>query len=71
MKTKLEKEILNKMSQDPNNWKWMFYFNRKDSRLIVPKFIPAMGWTLNFASPYSYLFLIAIVIIAIASKYFK
>jgi uncharacterized membrane protein len=71
MKTNLEKEILNRMSQDPNNWKGMFYFNRKDPRLIVPKFIPALGWTLNFASPYSYLFIIVLIVIIIATKFLK
>jgi len=71
MKTKHDKEILNAMSKNPNNWRGIFYFNRKDPRLIVPKLDPSMGWTLNFASPYSYLFLIAIVLIIIASAYFK
>jgi uncharacterized membrane protein len=35
---------------NPLNWKWgIFYFNRKDSRVIVPKRINSLGWTLNFA----------------------
>ena len=35
---------------DPQNWKWgIFYVNAKDSRLIVPKRIMGLGWTLNFA----------------------
>lgn len=71
MKSKLEKEILDSMSKNPNNWKGIFYFNPRDSRLIVPKLNPAMGWTLNFASPYSYLFLIALVLIIFASYYLK
>ena len=71
MKTKLEREILDTMSKNPSNWKGMFYFNRKDPRLMVPKYNPAMGWTLNFASPYTYLFLIALVLIIIASKFLK
>lgn len=29
-------------------WKWgMFYFNTKDSRIILPK-ADGLGWTLNF-----------------------
>jgi uncharacterized membrane protein len=37
-------------SDDPLNWKWgIFYVNRNDSRLIVPKRIKSLGWTLNFA----------------------
>jgi len=71
MKTKLEKEILDTMSKNLNNWKGIFYFNHRDPRILVPKFNPAMGWTLNFASPYSYLFLIAIVLIVIASQFLK
>ncbi len=71
MKTKHDKEILNSMSKNPNNWRGIFYFNRKDRRLIVPKFDPSMGWTLNFSSPYSYLFIIAIILIIIASTYLK
>lgn len=71
MKIKLEKEILDTMSKNPGNWKGIFYFNRKDPRLIVPKLNPLMGWTLNFASPYSYLFLIVLVIIIVASQFLK
>jgi uncharacterized membrane protein len=64
MKTKLDRQILDTMSKDPGNWKGPFYFNRKDPRLLVPKFYPALGWTLNFASPYAYLTLILIFAIA-------
>jgi len=71
MKTRLEKEILDTMSRNPNNWKGPFYFNRKDPRLIVPKFISSLGWTLNFASPYSYVFLIALALIIIAFQFLK
>lgn len=69
MKSKTEKEIENTMNKNPNNWKGIFYFNRKDYRLIVPKRDPSLGWTLNFASPYTYLFLIAIAAIALVSEY--
>ena len=34
MKTKLDKEILNTMSKDPGNWKGLFYFNRKASKIL-------------------------------------
>ncbi len=45
------------MEQDFNkdnfeNWKYgVFYFNRNDHRLIVPKKIESLGRTLNFANP--------------------
>ena len=70
MKTKLDKEILDTMSKNPNNWKGVFYFNRKDPRLMVPKLYPSMGWTFNFASPYSYILILSIVLIIIATQYF-
>jgi uncharacterized membrane protein len=68
MKTKLDKQILDTMSKDPGNWKGPFYFNRKDTRLMVPKLYPSLGWTFNFASPYSYVTLGAIIMIIIVVK---
>ncbi len=55
--------------QESNNWIGVLYFNRKDSRVIVPKRISGMGWTLNFANPYTYIILIAIISIIIISSY--
>ena len=65
MKNKLDNNILNNMSKDPENWKGSFYFNRKDPRLSVPKQDPSLGFTLNFASPFAYLTILAIIIILI------
>lgn len=70
MKTRLDRAILDSMSKNPNNWKGIFYFNNKDPRLIVPKQNVYMGWTFNFASPYSYATLICIILIIIATNYF-
>lgn len=70
MKSKLEKAILDSMSKNPNNWKGVFYFNPKDPRLLVRKINPRMGWSFNFASPYSYITLICIILITIASIVF-
>ncbi len=69
MKKKPNKQILDAMSRNPDYWKGPFYFNRKDPRLIVPKLNPAMGMTLNFASPYTYLLVIAIILILVGSQY--
>ena len=37
---------------NPDNWrgpKWAaVYFSKRDSRVWVPKRIPALGWTVNF-----------------------
>ena len=37
--------------KDPRNWKWYVYFCKADPRVIVPKRLKWMGWTLNFARP--------------------
>lgn len=71
MKLKLEQQILDNMSEDPNNWRGPFYFNRKDPRLMVPKINPELGWTFNFASPYSYVTLIITVGVAIYVSFFS
>ena len=45
--------------KDPNNWVWgIFYYNKKDSRIFVPKRIQWMGITVNFANRKTYLFLL-------------
>ncbi len=65
MKNKLDNNILNNMSKDPGNWKGPFYFNRKDPRLSIPKQDPSLGFTFNFASPFAYLAILAIIIILV------
>jgi uncharacterized membrane protein len=40
-----------KWLNDPNNWIWgIFYYNKEDKRILPPKRIPIMGWTVNFAN---------------------
>ena len=66
MKTQFEQNESDGMRNDPENYKWgIFYFNPRDSRSILPKRNKWMGWTLNFANPYSYLILLGIVLFAI------
>lgn len=49
---------------DPKNYRFgIFYYNRKDSRAVVPKWQRARGWTLNFANPLAYLLILAILAI--------
>jgi uncharacterized membrane protein len=61
MESKPSKETLEKWSKDPNNWIWgMFYYNKKDQRLILPKRIAWMGLTINFANYKSVLLMIGI-----------
>lgn len=53
------------MNTNPENYKLgIFYFNKSDSRIFVPKMISKMGWTLNFARPESYI-IIAVFIVLI------
>ena len=50
--------------EDPDNWHggfWGIYKSEKDSRLLVPKKNPKMGWTFNFAKPQAYLILAGIL----------
>jgi uncharacterized membrane protein len=57
-----DNDAFNRWHQDPENWKWgLFYFNRKDSRLMVPKRVASMGITLNFAHPLAMLVFILII----------
>lgn len=70
MKTKYEIENIEEMNKNPKNWKGIIYFNHKDSRLIVPKINPNLGWTLNFGNPFSYILLIGMISIIVAVTYF-
>jgi uncharacterized membrane protein len=71
MKKRPDKVFLDEMSRNPNYWKGVFYYNPRDPRLMVPKLIPSMGWTLNFASPWAYVSLGLIILITIASVLFQ
>jgi uncharacterized membrane protein len=54
------------MKTNPENYKWgIFYFNPKDKRVILPKMNAALGWTLNFGSPITYLIIAAFVLLLI------
>ena len=66
MKKKVEKDIIDSMSTNPNNWKGIFYVNSKDPRIIVPKINRSFGWTLNFGHKVSYLGILLIILIIVA-----
>ena len=58
---------MNDPIDDMENYKWnTFYYNPKDSRIIVSKRARLLGWTLNFARKESYL----VVFILLAAIYF-
>lgn len=61
----MKREDFENMSNDPNNWKGILYVNKKDPRIVVPKLYPLLGWTLNFGNIYTYLAIIAIVLIIV------
>ena len=54
------------MKTNPEYYKWgLFYFNREDTRVLVPKVNRMMGWTLNFARPESYIIIGAFIFLMI------
>ena len=56
---------------DPMNYKWgIFYNNKNDIRTVVPKRNRALGWTLNFARPVSYVFMGLFLLIVVGSLIF-
>lgn len=58
-------------SRNPDNYKWgLFYFNKKDKRVVLPKYQSERGWTVNFANPLSYLFILSLILIVISFIYF-
>jgi len=69
MKSKDNKLFPEAMRQNPDNWKGIFYVNRHDYRILVPKMEPRLGWTLNFGNIYAWLGLAAIILIIIAAEY--
>jgi uncharacterized membrane protein len=66
-------ETKERWNQDPNNWIWgIFYYNPEDMRLLPPKRIKELGWTVNFANPNSvFLVLVFIGILLIISEKMK
>jgi uncharacterized membrane protein len=56
---------MNNIEDDSRNWKWqIFYFNRSDSRIFVPK-RTGLGWTINIAHPISVVIPIALCLLAV------
>jgi uncharacterized membrane protein len=61
---KPSQETEEKWSKDPNNWIWgILYYNKEDKRLMPPKRIPFMGWTVNFANRNSVLLFVFIMLL--------
>jgi uncharacterized membrane protein len=51
-------------SENPEFYRWgVFYYNPNDDRVLVPKRLKTMGWTLNFARPTVYYFILMVAIV--------
>jgi uncharacterized membrane protein len=68
---KRERQIPEFMNNDPGKWFGPFYFNREDSRIMVPKLNPSLGGTFNLASPYAILIIIVLFAVIIATAVFR
>jgi uncharacterized membrane protein len=62
MKNNITSQNPELMSKDPENWRGIFYFNRNDSRMIVPKLNSSFGWTFNFGNVKAILIIAAIIV---------
>jgi uncharacterized membrane protein len=66
----MKQDDINAMEwRNPVNWTWRgplgLYASKRDTRLIVPKATPIMGWTLNFAHPGCVYVMVAIAVLPI------
>ena len=58
-----EQARLDACTRDPASWHWVFfYFCRDDPRIVVPRRVSGLGWTLNFARPLALPFLAALIV---------
>ena len=63
-KERPDKESFDQWHDDLSNWRLgIFYYNKKDKRLLPPKRLRSFGWTVNFANPYSFLTILVIIIL--------
>lgn len=68
---KPSKETKENWLRDDKYWIWgVFYYNTEDKRILPPKRIPWMGWTVNFANPISIISLVIITVTLIGISYY-
>lgn len=54
------------MKTNADKYIWgLFYFDKSDSRVIVPKVNKWMGWTFNFANPITYIIIFVFILFLI------
>ena len=69
MKTNFPGDDFDPMVDNPENYKLhIFYYNKKDPRVRIPKRYRYFGWTINFARPYVWWCIGIIVAIVIVAK---
>jgi uncharacterized membrane protein len=56
----------NSISEQTSPWKWGFYNNPHDTRVMVPKRIASMGWTINIGTPLGKAIGIAILVLLLS-----
>lgn len=67
----MHKEEIDLLWQDKNNWKRIgFYSCQRDPRIIVPKRIKWMGWTINFAHPLAIPTIFIIILLSVGPTLF-
>jgi uncharacterized membrane protein len=60
----MKKNRIDLISDKLNYLNGGFYSNKNDSRILVPKSYPGIGWTLNFGNPKAVrLFLVVLILI--------
>lgn len=66
----MKKNDLTQNFQDDEHWIYgVFYYNKNDRRLFPPKRIKYLGFTVNFANPYS-IFAFLLIFAAILVIYY-
>ena len=54
--------MIDQNNNDSAQYKWgIFYYNPNDKRIFPPKRNKNLGWTINFANPYSILAFVALI----------
>ena len=65
-----QKRINHEEWEDPDNWTGFSWFSayasRRDTRWLVPKRRPRLGWTLNMAHPAGAFVLTGVLVAAVA-----
>ena len=68
MKTNFDDYNSDRMISNPDNYKWgIVYFNKKDRRVMVPRYNKMMGGTFNFANFYTYLIILGFILVVLIS----